>query len=1591
MAFSLISVNVNAQRGKHGAKIIANSTVPVNEYTYLASDASQGTNSIVVNNSNLNTNNRFPGALAVGDLLYIIQIQGVSIITNNQVANWGEITSYNNCGNNELAEVYSISGNTIQLTCNLINSYTASGKVLVVRVPRYSSLTINNAGILSCDTWNGQIGGVLAVEVNGNTVINGTGKIDVSGKGFRGGDLTTWSSDGWGGGQGASALLKEGAEKGEGVAGFKAELDAQGGRYCKYAAANGGGGGNVHNAGGGGGGNCGIGIWTGNGMPDITTSTTYANAWNLESAGFATAVSSGGGRGGYTFSGSDKNATTVAPNDLTATHSVWGGDGRRIQGGFGGRPLDYTTNRLFLGGGGGAADQNDGLGGKGGNGGALAYIYSFGTITGAGVINSNGTDGGSANGKDAAGGGGAGGTIKIISSGLITGVAINASGGLGGTQTVGFLVDEAEGPGGGGGGGYIALTNNTVVKSANGGNNGTTNSDGVNEFPPNGATKGAIGITTTAVDFFIYDNDTAICKNTSVTLTAHVQGTMPNGTTVNWYDSRVGGSVIGTGMSFTTPILTQTTTYYVGTCPGFYRDSVLVTIRTAPAINAGNDQTICFGSCAQINATGGVSYVWSPITNLNNANIANPQACPTVTRTYFVTGTDSYGCTNTSDIVINITAPPVINASSDVTICNGSSTQLTVSGGTSYTWSSNIPAPNNTLSNPTVSPTTTSSYTVTATTGGSCQSTASIKVTVDNGAVLTHTQDTTICKGDTITLFVNGGTSYTWSGTPIVNNTTSTPLVYPSVTTIYKVTALSGASCASIDSVIVTINPSNADAGANAGICSGGYVQFNAVGGISYAWSPSIGLSNTNSNNPIASPSVTTTYYANIIDHIGCEYLDSLVITVGSNLTVNAGLDTAICSGTSVQLSATGGTSFSWSPNSNLSSNSVFNPIASPVTTTTYVLVSSDGSGCAGTDSVVVFVNPIPSVSAGSNQTICSNGSIQLSATGGVDYIWAPTTGLSNANIYNPIATPNSSIVYNVTGTDINGCTANSSVSITVGTVLTVDAGLDKNICAGDSVQLSAVGGTNYTWSPAATLTNANIYNPFAFPVNTTKFYVTSSDNSGCSGKDSVIVNVHPMIVADAGSDITICYGASSQLNANGGTSYLWDNNGSASINSVSINNPIVSPSVTTTFTVIVSNQFNCSDIDTVKVTVSNQINLVVSADTSICKGDSIKLQTNYPNLINAWTPSTGLSNASVFDPSAGPSGTTIYNVVVSDTLGCSANKDVTITVVSVPQANAGIDTLICKNSSVQLNATGGSTYKWAPGSTMNDDNIANPIASPIVTTTYILTAYNGACSDIDTLVVNVNNVAQANFFYNDVCIGNTAKFIDNSNQTLDSIIQWSWEFGDGGVSDTSFVQHNYTSSGIYPVTLSVVYSSGCTDTITKFVNVFNPPTVNFNMDQMGSDVNFYGSSPDIIESWIWGFGDGASATEVSASHHYSEYGNYNIQLTGIDGNGCIDTVMRTLTVYSPLQVFVPNSFTPDNDFLNDYFEPEIYGAESYSFKIFNRWGGLVFESNEISNKWNGKDLKGNECLVDAYVYELDVKIRGAQGFKKVGTVTLIR
>lgn len=436
------------------------------------------------------------------------------------------------------------------------------------------------------------------------------------------------------------------------------------------------------------------------------------------------------------------------------------------------------------------------------------------------------------------------------------------------------------------------------------------------------------------------------------------------------------------------------------------------------------------------------------------------------------------------------------------------------------------------------------------------------------------------------------------------------------------------------------------------------------------------------------------------------------------------------------QNNSNGGTDYYWDfGDGNFSTD--FEPTHTYTDTGSYtiMLVVSDSLSCVLTDTSYITLDAFGMNNAEilPVDTICPEDSLQLFASGGTDYVWSPTTGLSDPNIANPMASPGVTTTYTVYASDSCGV---DSTDVTVH-VWEEDFYImpDTFICIGNSVDLIANGAIAYTWSPAATLSDPNSATPTATPTVTTTYYVTVTTPNNCTLTDSVTVTVDTQLpTPQLTPDTTICYGTALQMNASGATSYVWSP--ATGLTDPNIANPIASPATTTTYTVDFMNGCGVLQRD-VTVTISI-VDPVAAPDQFICLGDTAQLWATGGDSYS-WSPASTLSQFDVSNPQAWPTDPTTYSVVITNSFGCADTAYTTVFIYPKPFVDAGDDQVIQWGSSTVLTPSGTGFFEWLPGDSMSCTNCVNPVVEPTTSTQYVvmLTDING-CTNMDTVTIFV-------------------------------------------------------------------------------------------------------------------------------------------------------------------------------------------------------------------------------------------------------------
>lgn len=312
---------------------------------------------------------------------------------------------------------------------------------------------------------------------------------------------------------------------------------------------------------------------------------------------------------------------------------------------------------------------------------------------------------------------------------------------------------------------------------------------------------------------------------------------------------------------------------------------------------------------------------------------------------------------------------------------------------------------------------------------------------------------------------------------------------------------------------------------------------------------------------------------------------DSISITVKQPF-IKANDDTTICAGSAVQLNVNQGAFFTWTPSTGLSNSGVPDPIATPTTTTEYIVVGIDPGGCLARDTVLINVKPSPVVNITNDTLLCNGASIQLTAEGGGTYQWSPATNLNNTSIPNPISSATSDITYKVKVIAVNACSSEDSVKIGVRQYPLFAASAALSVCAGDSATIEASGGDFYQWSPATLLPDP-AQPSITFVPKVSEIYTVNISENVCNHDTSIRVSVGvnpvPVIAVQKSNDIN-CTVPVVKLEASGGERYTWSP--AAGLSDVAIANPVATPDTTTTYQVTGMNEFGCTSSASVKVNV---------------------------------------------------------------------------------------------------------------------------------------------------------------------------------------------------------------------------------------------------------------------------------------------------------------------------------------------------------------------------------------------------------------------
>lgn len=677
----------------------------------------------------------------------------------------------------------------------------------------------------------------------------------------------------------------------------------------------------------------------------------------------------------------------------------------------------------------------------------------------------------------------------------------------------------------------------------------------------------------------------------------------------------------------------------------------------------------------------------------------------------------------------------------------------------------------------------------------------------------------------------------------------------------------------------------------------------------------------------------------------------------------------------------------------------------SPATSTQYTVTISDECGSSEDKIIDVIVNgPTANITEGDLVNICLNDQITLHAEGGTSWLWSPGGETTQEITVSPIInTP-----YTVTVYDACGNSDNDQILVTVGQPF-ADAGPDESICVGQQVTLTANDTPNGTWL-WTDMTSGMTYSGIEIivsPPDTRDYCVEVTDNCGNPLSDCLTVTVF-QLTADAGTDPTICAGDPIDLtgvSSTGSGTFSWTDGTNTYSGPVITVNPVT----TTTYTLTVDD--GCSTHDQVTVNVNPIPNIfAIASANSICPDDNLTLTaTGAVDYVWSASPAdpslTGQENS--LNPVVAPLANTVYTLTGTDVNGCVNSAMVSVAVKERMFADfAIVESAVCEGNPATViyngNGLSNATYDWDFGGGTSSTSGQGPHSvswTGAGTKTVTLTVTQSGCVSASvTQPIEVNAMPTADFSYGvtEGCVPLTVSFTDNSINTAAGVV-YDWNFGSAGSQQGSSVNQEFTTAGQYDVALTVTNPGGCISNkgITALVDAWPLPVAAFNADPEQTSmkdpvISFTSISTGDNLAYTWTTGDGSSYNIPEFTHTYADSGYYEVVLTVTNGYGCPDSIKNQVFISPRYMLRIPTAFSPNDDGFNDKFIIRGNGVKEFSISIFNRWGSMIFFSDDIDISWDGKM---NDLPVDRgiYVYHVYFRDENDEVSKQTGVINLIR
>ncbi len=1014
--------------------------------------------------------------------------------------------------------------------------------------------------------------------------------------------------------------------------------------------------------------------------------------------------------------------------------------------------------------------------------------------------------------------------------------------------------------------------------------------------------------------------------------------------------------------------------------------------------------------------------------------------------TYTIIGTDEFGCTEEETItVVGLYIDE--NIPEEITICDGQPTALNPGGlaGYDFEWSPVIGLDLSDPHNPLAFPTVTTTYTAVITNAlGSdvCEVTKEVTVIPSEVIELTAPDDIVSCD---LPIELSASTNldpevtYEWTNNGDVIGDAGTISISPNGLQTYTITATNAEGCTASEDVVVNANGIDFSTPNELTDCQSEGLNLNPGGNPDYTYQWSGGGLDSTEPDPFVQPSDVTTYSVTITNTSAgesCETLADITVTPTPPFEMNAPDDLVTCEIVTV-LEATSDTdlNYTWVNGDGEVISLASEVIIDHMGLDTITVVGTDDFGCTETEIIIVNAQGIDvALSGGGTSFFCEGDTEgQLSVTNldpndDLTYDWSPDddiiSGDGTSEITIDISTPGTT-VYTVNLSNQFNCS--TAETITAAVIDTSDQSdfIFASQCEGTVINFinESINGPYYIWDfgdPSTTNDVSTDINPsYEYPGPGTYIVtLTLLDAVPCDIAPivkEVTVGDSPTFVADFGfnyeqcavDEVVIDFEDLSTHDFEDVVSWEWVFNNGESTSSNENPTITVTESQTVDVELTVFTELGCEQT----ITGSIDVSVFQSSDlppdaVQTCAEETVELNPNGNDTFQyEWTPATGLNNPNIMNPEATVGETTIYTVLITNISGdtCQIMEEVTVNVDATPDLVVSDDQELCEEQDVELTATtSAGTIEWYD--TPELDNVIGTTETITVGTDgrpdwyYVAITDDAGCTNLDSVSVGIYdvNVEVAGGEIINLCIGDDG-VIELINGNTGDELDYEWTPNDSTIDDPTSPTPTVSPSESTSYTATVTNQYGCTAEATAEVIVTNlgaGSSFNISADP---DTIYVGQSTQLTATEGFGNYDWSSPNTLDQNGIFNPVASPEETTTytvNVEENGCTDTRDLTITVLEPQCdepfIFFPRAFTPNGDGVNDVLYLRGNYIDVSYFVIYNRWGEKVYESNSLSEGWDGT-FKGKEVAPDVYGFYLRATCLNGQEFYKQGNVTVLK